>query len=125
MICRCESKSARRTTALSIHTIQNEDGTTVLNSSERLERFVQDEDGPFVELCALVQEWYQDREGPLVISNLPDFEEMSRQIVSLVGGKSGDASKSNNICEVLENNHIDNIHSLSHMLSRPQIWFFT
>ena len=72
-----ESKSARNTTALSIHTVQNEDGTTILNLSTKLERFVHDEDGPFAELHVLVQKLYQDWESPLVISDLPDFEEMA------------------------------------------------
>ena len=116
---RCESKSARNTTALSIHTVQNEDGTTILNSSTKLERFVHDEDGPFTELHGLVQKLYQDQESPSVISDLPDFEEMAHEIVSLVGRQSGDPS--NNICEVLANNNIDNIHSLSHTLSQQQI----
>jgi len=107
------SKSGRRATALSLYTSQNEDGITILNPSLKLERFVLDKDGPFAELHKVIEEQHQETEGPPFISNLPDFEQIAQNLVSIMGHQS--KTPSGDICKALIQNNIMDISSLSCM----------
>jgi len=108
------SKLERHTSALSLYTSQTEDGITILNPSLKLERFTCDENGPFAKLCKVIQEQHQDSEGPTLISDLPNFEQVARNLVSIISHNR--EAPSGDLCKALNQNNIMDIHSLSCML---------
>src|SRR5260370_22943210 len=105
------SKLERHTSALSLYTSQTEDGITILNPSLKLGRFTCDENGPFAELHKVIQEQHQDSEGPALISNLPNFEQVAQNLVS-----HNRKAPSADLCNSPNQNKITDIHSLSCML---------
>ena len=78
-----------------------------------------DEAGPFAELCKIMEEQHQ---GPSIIPDLPKFEQIAQKLASVLAGQSKD-SVSGSICDILTEGHIDDIHSLSHMLLTQQNWY--
>ena len=122
----CASKSAWCTTALSLFMTKNEDGTTVLNPTLKLEKFAKDEDGPFVELCRLLKNQQQNMGRPTPISNHFNIEQIAQKIISTMAGESEDQVPApDNLCGILTEHNISDIHSLSHMSAKQWIWYFT
>ena len=109
------SKSARRTTTLSLYVTENEDGTTILDPALKLEKFAEDEDGPFAELRRLFKTQQKNMGRPTAIPNHSNLEQIAQKIISTMAGEREDpVPEPGNICGVLTKHDISDIHSLSH-----------
>src|SRR5260370_31074366 len=97
---------------------KNEDGTTVLNPTLKLEKFAKDEDRPFAELRRLLKNQQQNMENigrPAPISNHFNIEQIAQKIISTMAGESEDQVPApDNLCGILAEHNISDIHSLSH-----------
>jgi len=101
---------------------ENEDGTTVLNPTLKLEKFAKDEDGPFAELHRLLKNQQQNMGRPAPISNHFNIEQIAQKIISTMAGECEDpVPEPGNVCGVLTKHNISDIHSLSHMSAKQWI----
>jgi len=101
---------------------ENEDGTTVLDPALKLEKFAEDEDGPFAELRRLFKTQQKNMGRPTAIPNHSNLEQIAQKIISTMAGECEDpVPEPGNICGVLAKHNISDIHSLSHKSTKQWI----